>query len=73
MDSHLGLYVAVGGRACSWCNLRHSTQSPWAFALPSFIMDVVADGGLSIDIIGPVGVVVLLKLLSLSFHDQGSS
>jgi hypothetical protein len=36
-------------------------------------MDVVADGGLSIDIIGLVGVVVLLKLLSLSFHDQGSS
>ena len=28
------------------------TQSPWAFALPSLILDVVADGGLSIDMIG---------------------
>ncbi len=28
------------------------TQPPWAFALPSLILDVVADGGLSIDIIG---------------------
>jgi hypothetical protein len=34
-------------------------------------MDAVADGGLSIDIIGPVGVVVVLKVLSHSFHDQG--
>jgi hypothetical protein len=50
MDSHLGLHVAVGSRACSWCNLRHSTQSPWPFALPSLIVAVVVIGGLSHDI-----------------------
>jgi hypothetical protein len=38
------------GRACSWCNIRHSTQSPWAFAMPSLIVDVVAVGGVSPDI-----------------------
>ena len=48
----MGECVAGLGRACSWCNLRCSTQSPWAFALPSLILDVVEDGGLSIDIIG---------------------
>jgi hypothetical protein len=46
----MGECVAGLGRACSWCNLRCSTQSPWAFALPSLILDVVADGGLSADI-----------------------
>jgi hypothetical protein len=32
-------------------NLRDSTQSPWAFALPSLILDVVAFGGVSSDIV----------------------
>jgi hypothetical protein len=30
---------------------RHPTQSPWAFALPSLILDVVAVGGVSFDIV----------------------
>ena len=38
--------------------------------MPSLIMDV-AVGGVSADIVAPVSVVVLLKLLSHSFHDQG--
>jgi hypothetical protein len=43
----MGERVARVGRACSRCNLRHPTQSPWPFALPSLIVDVVADGGVS--------------------------
>ena len=42
--------MASLSRAYPWRNLRHSTQSPWAFALPSLIMDVVAVGGLSVDL-----------------------
>ena len=53
---HLGVAVeecvARVGRACSWCNLRHPTQSPWLFALPPLVLDAVAGGGLSLDI-GP--------------------
>ena len=40
----------------SWCNLRDSTQSAWAFTLPSLILDVVADSGLSADIVTAVAV-----------------
>ena len=55
----MGECVASLSRAHPWCNLRYSTQSPWAFAMPSLIMDVVAVGGVSVDIVAPVGVVVV--------------
>jgi hypothetical protein len=42
--------VARVGGACSWRNLRHPSQSPWPFALPSLIGVVVARDGLSADI-----------------------
>ena len=51
----MGECVARVGGACSRCNLRCSTQSPWPFPMPSLIMDVVADGGLSIDIAPNLG------------------
>jgi hypothetical protein len=42
---HVGLAMGQGvarvGRARSWRNIRHSTQSPWPFAMPSLILDVV--------------------------------
>jgi hypothetical protein len=39
-------------------NIRHSSQSPWPFALPSLILDVVAVGGVSAELDRAVGVVV---------------
>ena len=46
----MGECVASLSRAYPWCNIRHATQSPWRFALPSLIVDVVAVGGLSADL-----------------------
>ena len=39
-----------------WQASRDSTQSAWAFTLPSLILDVVADSGLSADIVTAVAV-----------------
>jgi hypothetical protein len=47
----MGQCVARVGGAGPWRNLRHSTQSPWPFALPSLIILVVAVSGLSVDIV----------------------
>jgi hypothetical protein len=41
--------VASVSRAHTQYNLRDSTQSAWAFALRSLILDVVAVGGMSAD------------------------
>jgi hypothetical protein len=42
-------YGRMCGKPQSWCNIRHSTQPPWAFAVPVSLM-VVAVGGLSVDL-----------------------
>jgi hypothetical protein len=42
------------GRACSRRNLRDSTQSTWAFAMPVSRLVVVAVGGVSLDIVEPI-------------------
>jgi hypothetical protein len=45
----MGECVASLSRAHPWRNLLYSTQSPWLFALPSLIMDVLAVGGVQAD------------------------
>jgi hypothetical protein len=54
--------VASVGGACSWRNLRRSTQSPWPLALPSLILDVVAVGGVSADM-SAAGYIILIALM----------
>jgi len=45
--------VASLSRADSWCNLRCSTQSAWAFALSVKVMVVVVDGEVQADLDDP--------------------
>jgi hypothetical protein len=46
----MGECVASLSRTHPWRDLLYSTQSPWPFALPPLIMDVVAVGGVQADL-----------------------